>query len=84
MNGPPRSVAAWAGIGAGGAFVVSAASLLTRTLRPTLEARAYTHDIRRATDGAVENLRALSRLEQTREVSARLAGALQPPGAAQR
>jgi hypothetical protein len=82
--GARETVAGWAGIGAGGAFVVTAASLLTRTLRPTLEARAYAHDIRRATDGAVENLRALSRLEQTREVSARLAEALQPPRATQR
>jgi hypothetical protein len=82
--GRRRTVAGWAAIGAGAAFVVTYASAATRTLRPTLEARAYAHDIRRATDGAVHHLRALAHLEQTRDASRSLARTLQPAGEAQR
>ena len=76
-----RQTAGWAGIGAGAAFVVTAASLLTRTLRPTLEARDYVRDIGEATDGAVDNLRALARLGAARDASANLARALESTGA---
>lgn len=77
-------VAGWAAIGAGGAFVATAASLLTRTLRPTLEIRDYVRDIRRATDGAVQNLRPLSQLDHLRDASARVARALEPTTGANR
>lgn len=84
MIGVREPAAGWAAIGAGAGFVATAASLLTRALRPTLEARAYVEDIRAATDGAVQNLHALSQLEQTRDASARLARALEATAGAQR
>lgn len=79
-----RQTAGWVAIGAGGGFVVAAASLLTRTLRPALEVRAYVREIHAATDGAVHNLRALSQLEHLRDASARMAEALGPTAGARR
>lgn len=79
-----QQVAGWAAVGAGAGFVVAAASLLTRTLRPALEVRAYVREIHAATDGAVHNLRALSQLEHLRDASARVAEALGPTDGAQR
>ncbi|HWC27271.1 MAG TPA: hypothetical protein VG474_11860 [Solirubrobacteraceae bacterium] len=55
--------------------------VFSRTLRPTLEARDYVRDIGEATDGAVRNLRALARLGEARDASAKLARALESTGA---
>lgn len=80
MKGPREAAVGWACLGAGGAFVLTAAAMLTRTLRPTLEAREYVRDIEGATGGAEGNLQALAELERTRELSAALARRLEGLG----
>ena len=84
VTGPREAALALAGLAAGGAFLLTAAQLLTRNLRPTLEAREYMHDIEGATEGAQANLQALAKLERTRELSAALARRLEglPGGSA--
>jgi hypothetical protein len=64
---------------AGGGLVLTAAALLTRTLRPTLEARRYVKEIQAATEGAVEQLHALSGLQTTRGLTGTLAATLDGP-----
>jgi hypothetical protein len=56
----------------GAATVVGSAMMLTRVLRPTLEARQYIRDIGTATENAQHNLTALAQLERTRELAAAL------------
>ena len=84
VTGPREAALALAGLAAGGAFLLTAAQLLTRNLRPTLEAHEYMRDIQGATDGAHGNLQALAGLERTRELSAALARRLEglPEGSA--
>ena len=77
MTGPRETAATLAGLAAGGAFLLTAAQLLTRNLRPTLETREYMYDIAGATDRAEGNLHALAKLERTRELSAALARRLE-------
>ena len=57
--------------------MLTAAAMLTRTLRPTLEAREYMRDIEGATGGAEAHIQALAKLERTREASAALAHRLE-------
>ena len=84
MIDPREGALALAGLAAGGAFALTAAQLLTRNLRPTLEAREYMRDIQGATEGAQGNLQALAKLERTRELSAALARRIEglPEGSA--
>lgn len=67
------SAGAWVSVGVGAGVVVGAVMMLGRTLRPTLEARAYVKDIGTATEGAQRNFSALAQLGRTRELAAALA-----------
>lgn len=69
----PRETATALQYLAGGAgALITAAMLLQRVLRPTLETRAYARGIRVATAGMRENLEALAGLSETGERAAEL------------